>query len=299
MLRLRILSSSVLIASLVLLVWFSRGWTSVFIPCAFSLLAITALLEFYHLMEQKGYRPMRLWGCMFSVVYIFVVYLVALNRLPQDEDLALLPIYLAVFTAALMITFRGQIDTALSTLAASLAGFLYIIWLLAFNLRIILWRGADELDGRYFFIFFVTLLKSTDIAAYLYGTRFGRHKLAVRVSPHKTVEGSIAGLVVAALLGALLAPSLASVRMFYGRMAVRVFGADGIGAVALLGAATGVLLSVLGQLSDLAESVWKRSAQVKDSGGYIPGMGGALDVLDSFLFSAPAMYLLMKILERV
>jgi len=298
MLRLRIVSSCVLVASIVLIVWFSRGWSSVFIPIGFSVLGTTALLEFYHLMEQKGLQPMRLWGCAFSVVYVFFLYLVALNKLPKGEELALIPMYLAVFTAALGITFRGQIDNALSTLAASLAGFLYIIWLLSFNLRIVLWRGVDELDGRYFFVFFVVLLKSTDIAAYFYGSRFGRRKLAAHISPHKTVEGALAGLLTSALLGALLAPSLASVRLFYGRLSANVLGMDTLWSVALLGALTGVLLSVLGQLSDLAESVWKRCANVKDSAGYIPGMGGALDVLDSFLFSAPVMYLLMKILER-
>jgi len=298
MLRLRIVSSCVLVASIVVIVWFSRGWSSILIPLSFSLLAITALLEFYHMMQQKGFQPMRIWGCTFSIVYVFVVYLVALNQLPKVEDLALMPVYLAVFTAALVITFRGEIDSALSTLAVSLAGFLYITWLLAFNMRIVLWRGVDDLDGRYFFVFFVVLLKSTDIAAYFYGSRFGRRKLAAHISPHKTVEGSIAGLLTSAILGALLAPSLASVRLFYGRLSANVLGMDTVWTVAILGALTGLLLSVLGQLSDLAESVWKRSAKVKDSAGYIPGMGGALDVLDSFLFSAPAMYLLMKILER-
>jgi phosphatidate cytidylyltransferase len=298
MLHLRIFSSCVLIAGMVLMVWFSRGWSSILIPLSFSLLGITALLEFYQLMQQKGFQPMRVWGCSFSVVYVFFLYLVALNQLPKGEELALIPMYLAVFTAALVITLRGQIDNALSTLAASLAGFLYITWLLSFNMRIVLWRGVDELDGRYFFVFFVVLLKSTDIAAYFYGSRFGRRKLAAHISPHKTVEGALAGLLTAALLGALLAPSLASVRLFYGRLSANVLGLDTLWTVALLGALTGVLLSVLGQLSDLAESVWKRSANVKDSASYIPGMGGALDVLDSFLFSAPAMFVLMKILER-
>ncbi len=298
MLHLRIFSSCVLIAGMVLMVWFSRGWSSILIPLSFSLLGITDLLEFYQLMQQKGFQPMRVWGCSFSVVYVFFLYLVALNQLPKGEELALIPMYLAVFTAALVITLRGQIDNALSTLAASLAGFLYITWLLSFNMRIVLWRGVDELDGRYFFVFFVVLLKSTDIAAYFYGSRFGRRKLAAHISPHKTVEGALAGLLTAALLGALLAPSLASVRLFYGRLSANVLGLDTLWTVALLGALTGVLLSVLGQLSDLAESVWKRSANVKDSASYIPGMGGALDVLDSFLFSAPAMFVLMKILER-
>jgi len=299
MLRFRLISSSVLIIALTLIVFFSRGWSNIFVPFAFSFVGVVALLEFYHLMEQRGYQPLRAWGICFSTAYVFVIYLVALNKLPRVEELALIPMYLAVFTAALVITFRGQLDTALSTLASSLAGFLYITWLLAFNIRIILWRGTDNLDGRYFFVFFIVLLKSTDIAAYFVGSTLGRHKLAPRISPKKTIEGCVAGIIVSLLLGALLAPSLASVRTFYGRLAQAAFGIDTVWTVAFFGALTGVLLSILGQLSDLAESVWKRSARVKDSASYIPGMGGVLDVLDSFLFAAPAMYVLMRTLERL
>lgn len=306
MLRYRLISSFVLTASLILIVMYSHGWTNIFLPTAFSVLCLTALLEFYHLMEQRGFRPLRVWGVAFSIAYVFVIYLVSLNMLPKVEDLALLPVFLAVSSAAITITLRQEISTALGSLASSLAGFLYITWLLTFNLRIILWRAKPTpdgevslVDGRYFFLFFIILLKSTDIAAYFYGTHFGRHKLAPRISPKKTIEGSVAGLLVSALLGAALAPTMPSVAPIYAKLAGRIVPGAPLWTIALLGVLTGLLLSVLGQLGDLAESIWKRDAQVKDSGGSIPGMGGALDVLDSFLFAAPAMYFFMKVLERI
>lgn len=306
MLRYRVISSLILTISLILIVMYSHGWTNIFLPTAFSVLGITALLEFYHLMEQKGYKPLRTWGVAFSVAYVFVIYLVSLNMLPKVEDLALLPVYVAVFSAAVTITFRQEISTALASLASSLAGFLYITWLLTFNLRIILWRAKPTpdgevslVDGRYFFLFFIVLLKSTDIAAYFFGTHFGRHKLAPKISPKKTIEGSIAGLCTSAVLGAVLAPLMPSVAPLYGKLAERLGAAGPVWSVVALGAVTGIILSVLGQLGDLAESIWKRDAQVKDSGGALPGLGGALDVLDSFLFAAPAMYFFMKVLERI
>ncbi|MCX7846764.1 MAG: phosphatidate cytidylyltransferase [bacterium] len=306
MLRYRLISSFVLTISLIVIVMYSHGWTNIFLPTAFSVLCLTALLEFYHFMEQKGYRPLRTWGVAFSIAYVFVIYLVSLNMLPKVEDLALLPVYVAVFSAALTITFRQEISTALASLASSLAGFLYITWLLTFNLRIILWRArplpdgqVSLVDGRYFFLYFIILLKSTDIAAYFYGTHFGRHKLAPKISPKKTIEGSIAGLLTSALLGAFLTPLMPSVAPLYAKLAATLLPGPPTWSVVSLGCLTGILLSILGQLGDLAESLWKRDAQVKDSGGVIPGMGGALDVLDSFLFAAPAMYFFMKMLERL
>jgi phosphatidate cytidylyltransferase len=102
------------------------------------------------------------------------------------------------------------------------------------------------------------------------GRRFGRHRLAPRLSPGKTVEGGVAQLaasVVAALAGAPL-----------------------VGMAAAEAVAVGILLGVVGQLGDLSESFLKRSAGVKDAGHLIPGHGGLLDRLDSLLFCVPALY---------
>ncbi len=250
-------------------------------------------------MEQKGYQPLRKWGVCFSIIYIFTIYFVSLKTKLQVEDLALMPIFLAILTATIIIVARQKIDTALSTIASSLAGFIYVTWLLAFIMRIILWRGADFMDGRFFFLFFVVVVKSTDIGAYFYGTWFGKHKLVPKISPKKTVEGFIGGVIFASTLGAILASTLPSVHPMFIKLSETLFKSDSTILVAALGLLIGGSLSVLGQFGDLAESIWKRDAKVKDSGGYIPGMGGVLDVIDSLLFPAPAMYLFMKVLENV
>jgi phosphatidate cytidylyltransferase len=111
-----------------------------------------------------------------------------------------------------------------------------------------------------------------DSCAYYFGTRFGRHRLAPVVSPKKSWEGSLAGLVGATLFGAAAGtwwflPQLGPAR----------------------GALAGALASSAGQIGDLVESLWKRGAGVKDSGTFLPGHGGFYDRIDSLLFAGPVM----------
>ena len=119
-----------------------------------------------------------------------------------------------------------------------------------------------------------------DTFAYLVGRSFGRHKLAPGVSPKKTVEGSIGGVG-----GAVLAATLG----------VSLFG---LNVSPLVGALVGVALAVVGQVGDLAESLVKRQAGVKDSGTLIRGHGGILDRIDALLFALVAGWLLTTLIDR-
>jgi phosphatidate cytidylyltransferase len=117
---------------------------------------------------------------------------------------------------------------------------------------------------------------SSDVFAYFVGRSFGRHKLAPQVSPGKTVEGAIGGLVGAALASALVATLL--------------FKAQPLGLVVMIG----VLVAVAGIVGDLLESLFKRYVGAKDSGTLFPGHGGALDRMDSFILAAPLLYAFFK-----
>jgi phosphatidate cytidylyltransferase len=117
-----------------------------------------------------------------------------------------------------------------------------------------------------------------DSAAYLAGRAFGRHKLAPAVSPGKTIEGALGGLLSAMFVSAV------------------VFGASGA-LPAWTGALIGAVIGVCGQLGDLSESFLKRQAGVKDSGDLIPGHGGMLDRVDALLFAFPAALLMFWIAE--
>jgi len=134
-------------------------------------------------------------------------------------------------------------------------------------------------------ILFVTI-GSSDTGAYLIGKAIGRHKLAPRLSPNKTIEGSIAALCSGVLAGAVL-------WLLKERMDWISYPSWPIGIYML----AGFLLSIIGQLGDLTESLLKRNAGIKDSGTIFPGHGGALDRCDAFLFGAPALFYLAALFD--
>jgi phosphatidate cytidylyltransferase len=129
----------------------------------------------------------------------------------------------------------------------------------------------------------VLTVKASDIGAYAVGMSIGRHKMIPWLSPAKSWEGLVGGIAFAAIVGGLLAwwsDALPDAR-------------DHV--APLLGAATGAVLGVVGTFGDLAESLVKRSAGVKDSGRILPGMGGIFDVLDSPLLAAPVVLLALHL----
>lgn len=165
---------------------------------------------------------------------------------------------LPVFAAVALRDSRGEVDSAwLTSLAASVAAG---------------WQPRPR--GMAWTLIVILAIWFGDTAAYLVGRRWGRHPLLPRVSPKKTVEGSVAAIVASGLVGA-----------------VGVVG-FGLGLSALAGAAIGIVLSLAGQIGDLSESLLKRQVGVKDSGALIPGHGGMLDRLDALLFALPVGWLI-------
>lgn len=128
-------------------------------------------------------------------------------------------------------------------------------------------------DGREWTLLLLLVVFATDTSAYLVGRAIGRTPLAPTISPNKTREGAVAGLV-----GAVVASVLGNSLL-------------GLGAIIWEAAVLGVIIGMLGQIGDLAESRLKRKADVKDSGWLIPGHGGILDRLDSIVYVLPATHL--------
>ncbi|MGH9455239.1 MAG: phosphatidate cytidylyltransferase, partial [Terriglobia bacterium] len=128
-------------------------------------------------------------------------------------------------------------------------------------------------SGRHLLMFFFGVVWSGDIFAYLTGRAIGRHLMFPEISPKKTVEGAIGGFLGSVIIGWAYAE--------------KFWATSNLGIIIFLAA----LVAVTGQIGDLAESAMKRNADVKDSGGILPGHGGILDRVDSVLFAAPAFWL--------
>ena len=176
-------------------------------------------------------------------------------------------VFIYVFAESI---FRAKVDGELITVTLKLTGILTIGWVLGYHL--ILLRNAEPV-GRHLIFLLAGTVWCSDTGAYLVGRAFGKHKLGTPVSPRKTVEGTIGGLVVGTLIGFGLGIVLLKDTFSW-----------------LDAAFVGLLLSALGQLGDLSASLMKRTAGVKDSGAVIPGHGGFIDRCDSLIFSTPALY---------
>ncbi len=193
----------------------------------------------------------------------------------QRFDLLLLFLVLSLLLLALMYLFSlGPLDQLIYRLGWQLLGLLYLPLLLG---HLVLLRQLPEGRGWVFLVLFAVM--ACDSLAYFSGVSFGRHKLYPAVSPKKSIEGSLGGLV-GSCLGVWVAAAL--------------FLPDfGPGHIILVG----LLLGVAGQVGDLFESLLKRACGVKDSGGIFPGHGGILDRLDSLLFAFPLAYYLARLIS--
>jgi phosphatidate cytidylyltransferase len=153
---------------------------------------------------------------------------------------------------------------------------MYVPWLLNFLQKINFFPGVN---GHFYLLYFILITKFSDTGAYAVGSLIGRHKMIPRISPGKTWEG---------FAGALVVSAGASLWFTY------VFRDKLVGMNAVHALILGLLLGLAAVVGDLIESIFKREAGVKDSGGVFPGIGGILDLLDSLLFNAPIMYLYLR-----
>jgi len=185
--------------------------------------------------------------------------------------------------AFFLVHFKKQ-QEALAHIAIEFFGVCYIAVPLGFMLAIIypISSSGQAWDGRWWLVYLIVVTKIADMGAYFIGRLWGKRKLAPVLSPKKTIEGAIAGFIcsvlmsiVMGLLGSQWAPDLFSLPL--------------LEAVSL-----GMCIGIIGQVGDLAESLLKRDASIKDS-NTLPGLGGILDMVDSLLLTAPIVYFYLRI----
>ena len=266
---------------------------------AIIVLSSLALLEFYSLAEQKGISPKKYIGLGFAILFQFVFLISFKNYFSINPFMFAVIIFLS-FT---MIMFFAELfrpsKTPIESISVTIAGIPYVVFffitiyiLREFDLFLKLFHNhikvigssinydlllrmesiPNEKWGGFILVMFSSIWLC-DSAAFFVGKAFGKNKLYEKVSPKKTIEGAVGGLVFAIIafigIGYLLVPELTIFHL----------------------AICGVIVGTIGQAGDLAESLLKRDAKVKDSSDLIPGHGGILDRFDSILFVAPSIFI--------
>ncbi|MGZ6327203.1 MAG: phosphatidate cytidylyltransferase [Candidatus Limnocylindrales bacterium] len=275
MLRTRVLSAAALVPVVLVALWLD----SPFLQLLILLIAALAAHEAFVLLQKAGYVNEPLLGTAIALVAIAGAWLFA-----DRASVPALFVALGIVIAAIAAFLRPDPFAGLQAWAATSFGAVYV-GLLGFLVLIIETAGplpagaplAGWLDGgRIWLVIAILAVWSFDSGAYLVGRRFGKTHFIPHLSPGKTLEGVIGGIVVATLVTAVT---------------LWLAGQNPLGALLL-----GPLISVVAQAGDLAESMLKRAAGVKDSGSLIPGHGGMLDRVDSILFAAPAAYFYILVL---
>ena len=264
--RKRIFSALVGLPILGFLVWY--GGLPFLIFCTGVI--IVSLFEFYDMLRSKGIRTLRITGVIFAIVLCLCAYW------GRTEYMNASLTFILILFLSLQLLAREP-RASVANLSNTLLGLLYIGWLFSY---LIVLRKLPMGKECLFALLLITWIG--DSGAYIIGTKWGRHKLIPRISPKKSIEGAGGGLV-SSLLAALLTRWL-----FITPLASRWFNPLDLSITHYV--VLGLLLGTVGQVGDLAESLLKRDAKVKDSSRIIPGHGGLLDVIDSLLFTAPVMY---------
>lgn len=245
------------------------------------LLVPLATIELARLFDAENIRPFRLLtviGGALIIIHGFCTQFGAFKPIAATT-LALLMVGVPL-AAALTKAAQRQTQRAIVSMAGTLLSVMYLGGLAWFFVALRVKTGEQEprFVGTTMHIVMILLcVKFTDIGAYFTGKNLGKHKLIYWLSPGKTWEGLIGGLVTAALVGAACSPAIVGLDWWKGA----IFGA---------------VIGFVGQCGDLLESLMKRDAEVKDSGSLVPGFGGVLDIIDSPLVAAPVAYLLFGLL---
>lgn len=242
-------------------------------------LGVGAQLEVYRILERTGAQPRVGTGliCGFGLLVAQFLGLLSLDRLPTS----VLGLIAFAWIGLLLSLLREPGETKGWVVRfPTLFGLLYVPGLLAFLVGFVGWETAGNNSGLWLAIWVIAVTKFTDVGGLLIGVPFGRHKIAPNVSPAKSWEGCIGGVALSCAVGAAGAWALstwADIEFSPGKAALLALP-----------------LALLSIPSDLVESHLKRRAGVKDSGSTIPGIGGALDLIDSLLLVAPVAYLMLR-----
>ncbi len=282
----RVLVAIIAIPVILFLVHQGGWWFTAFVE----FLAVFALKEYYDMSRAKGFQPQAMAGLVAGAIFPVLLHSAIRSGNAGITALAVLAFFMALVLWVLGAElWRAKSDPIINT-AVTVFGVVYVAlgigsligvrnlfhapWLSAFpDPNIVL-----DYRGEVLVFLMFGAIWMCDSVAYFVGKAFGKHKIAPRVSPNKSWEGGIAGLLgSAAAFGVLSQFVLPIIPLEH--------------AIVL-----GILIGIVGQVGDFAESLLKRDAGIKDSSAIIPGHGGLLDRFDSILFAAPVVFMYISIL---
>ncbi len=261
------------------------------IPVILLVVSMLLQLEFYQM--AKKYEPVTWFGLLMGVVWLMgnAAYpgLVGLSACLSTGMLALVPL---TFLLSCIVLFRSRYQNPIGTIASTLFGFFYVPFLLAFFLRLVQLEPAAGTMfampatrvGLYTLFFLIAVAKFSDTGGFAFGVSMGRHKMCPSVSPNKSWEGLVGSMIFASITTAVFlavarANGWAEHCALWGRLNYALVVPVGIG------------FALVGTAGDLIESRFKRECGVKDSATFMPaGMGGFLDMFDSFIFLPALVY---------
>jgi phosphatidate cytidylyltransferase len=226
------------------------------------IVSLIGVWEYYHAFEQKEYKPLKKYGLLFITLF-FTFF-----RLGLSMEYLMFLCFSAVFIGMAIVTFYKKLNIV--DFAITVSGIVYVAF---FFFYIVLIKKYDS----NFFIWYVFILAwITDTSAYFAGVFFGKHKLIPEISPKKTVEGAVGGIIGATIVSVAYAYMFNPSFLYWSIL-------------------LGIVGSVLSQIGDLIASGVKRYLGIKDYGNIMPGHGGVLDGFDSILITTPIVYYFMRI----
>jgi|SRR5205814_4730471 phosphatidate cytidylyltransferase len=279
--------TTIVLWSIALLIAFS-GHEFLFyaLICVFGLIA---LWEFYSMLDHRDLPNFKITGMICGAVMLVGSFYYFAKMGPAgsyDFELAVLLFFLLTVFGRQMFARLRQ-DEPLQTMAYTLFGLLYVLWLFNFTTKILYLtpRASNGVvTGQFYVLYLIAVTKFSDMGAYLTGSLIGRHLMTPHISARKTWEGFCGALVFALLCSLLL------FKLMPGHLSMLTWTHATV---------LGLLLGFAAVIGDLAESIIKRSTDVKDSGNFLPGIGGALDLIDSLLFTAPLLFFYLRLVIHV
>jgi phosphatidate cytidylyltransferase len=262
MLRHRILTTVVGLPLLIAIIWSGEPWFTLLMAT----MAGLAGWEFYRMAGRLKIQP---------IAYFAIVFIVLITVSPHCPYTLVLPVLItgAVIISLIWLLFRHPRDQAFTNWAWTMAGIIYVGWMLSYWVEL---RHLEFGMALVFLAMFTTF--ANDTSAFFVGRAWGKHSLAPSISSGKTWEGAIGGLLCSVVASLLIGSIIFKVPYSYWQVAL-----------------AGLIISVFAQFGDLVESLLKRNTGVKDAGKLVPGHGGILDRVDSLLFTGVIVYYLVEL----